>query len=857
MLNNTFVEIFRVTKLQFVAMGVCRSGDSCVKGLCGESSRLFVEKRRVAPPFYTPSKFFSMFLIVAFIALLSPPCAEAQVFEQTRAIVIGQSYTSDTDGFVTINARTGDCLEPESGRLLQKLTLTVNDIVVAEEVEFERERAVSITYPIAKGSRYTGNVSCRSAFSSAFFTPVSPSVSLLGPGENVAVNRNFLHARGGLIFVKAENGQCRSESSLLPLQSVDVQSKSFSEGRFLTETDVGLSKRMSVTVPVRAGEDTAVIVGCLEAPHAATFFPVVQGNAGFGAPSSLSLGVATVARTDGVLTISARPGRCISNGRLMQRVAAVIDGLTVADEQSYGAEQSLSVTVAIRKGSVVLPEAACPLAEAEAVFFPLSAELVRSSECSDGSDNDGDGLVDSLDPGCTTPLDDSEGDKTSQCQDTQDNDQDGAIDYPADYGCSSAQDNDESNIKAACQDGIDNDGDGFIDGNDSDCSSSQGNSEQRVLTECNDRLDNDGDGLIDIVDPGCSSSDDTTEDAAAGTLKLFTECVQDNRDGSYTAYFGYENSTVNLKRDQIVASFVGADSVIKQPNELRLGIYRGEARVNFSADAVEWVVAVNGETTRVAASRATKRCPPVEPRAECVDSIDATRVQGTLGYLNPNPFDIELPEGIENRLLGDGVIGKPTTVFKSGRHIAAFAISFSSRVLWILQGAPVELTGNASVCAGGCVGVSIAGTRSEVNSSAVKLAGVTLRASQFMERQQKKLKDGKIRAVLRSDIRRAKQRAVGFVAQAEKLMILFPTIAKACPNAASICSTISRAGELKKLKDLVNAQEKATNRFITRALFALKRTTARRHPLIVEAKLLADDARRALSELPDTVTSCG
>lgn len=63
--------------------------------------------------------------------------------------------------------------------------------------------------------------------------------------------------------------------------------------------------------------------------------------------------------------------------------------------------------------------------------------------CSDGADNDGDGLIDfPADPGCTSADDDDETDPP-QCADGKDNDGDGLIDFPADPGCTAADDNDE------------------------------------------------------------------------------------------------------------------------------------------------------------------------------------------------------------------------------------------------------------------------------------------------------------------------------------------------------------------------------------------------------------------------------
>ena len=69
--------------------------------------------------------------------------------------------------------------------------------------------------------------------------------------------------------------------------------------------------------------------------------------------------------------------------------------------------------------------------------------------CSDGIDNDNDGLIDfPADPGCTDANDTSENDSTAPpqdpvCSDGIDNDNDGLIDFPADPGCTDANDTSE------------------------------------------------------------------------------------------------------------------------------------------------------------------------------------------------------------------------------------------------------------------------------------------------------------------------------------------------------------------------------------------------------------------------------
>ena len=78
--------------------------------------------------------------------------------------------------------------------------------------------------------------------------------------------------------------------------------------------------------------------------------------------------------------------------------------------------------------------------------------------CSDAVDNDGDGVSDSLDPGCASAADVSERDPGLSCDDGVDNDGDGGIDFrpdgTGDVGCRNPTALRED---PACQDGLNND----------------------------------------------------------------------------------------------------------------------------------------------------------------------------------------------------------------------------------------------------------------------------------------------------------------------------------------------------------------------------------------------------------------
>jgi len=144
---------------------------------------------------------------------------------------------------------------------------------------------------------------------------------------------------------------------------------------------------------------------------------------------------------------------------------------------------------------------------------------VVSFQCSDGIDNDQDGLVDEADPGCDAQDDDDEFNEVEpvfQCSDGIDNDQDGLVDLD-DPGCDAQDDDVEFNepVLFACSDGVDNDQDGAVDMQDVGCDSQDDDDESDevvvVTPYCSDQLDNDGDGLVDMDDPGCESAEDDDE----------------------------------------------------------------------------------------------------------------------------------------------------------------------------------------------------------------------------------------------------------------------------------------------------------------------------------------------------------
>lgn len=520
------------------------------------------------------------------------------------------------------------------------------------------------------------------------------------------------------------------------------------------------------------------------------------------------------------------------------------------------------------------------------------------SGCQDGVDNDGDGLTDLADPGCSTNQDNTEGDGTSACQDGKDNDGDGAIDFPADFSCASSTDSDEADPKSACQDGLDNDSDGLTDLADPGCATNQDNNEGDKTSACQDKIDNDNDGLIDLADPGCSSPTDLNEGDGTSScqdksdndgdglidladpgcsnpqdnnevdetsrLQVTGECVYDNQDGTFTAYFGYENnlgvetSVVTDSSKGTVNSFSPAIPAGGQPTVFKIGRNKGVLAVVFNGDPMVWTVQIApGVRSTATVSRASQLCQPLQPVAECIDSNNSGLL-GTFGYVNPNDFALRIPVGNKNGFQAVPVDrGQPTT-FNSGTNKGVFVTAFKDSLTWTLGNRSATITSSTAVCVGGCVGTSTTGIKGSLDEAALKLANFAKRAASYLDSQAKKQLSRSAAAQVSKDVVRAKRRADAYLKEANALTLNFPAVVKNCPNAAQVCQTVDNGAAIERLKGLYQQLVKAATRAVARGDFRFDKNTGktRGNAIIVGAKAAQQVGLTALAGLPRTSTEC-
>ena len=144
------------------------------------------------------------------------------------------------------------------------------------------------------------------------------------------------------------------------------------------------------------------------------------------------------------------------------------------------------------------------------------SDAEQLARCSDGLDNDEDGLTDCADPACVAayictavgPEDNKE-----WCEDGFDNDGNGYTDCGDfscrdTFACKTEVKEDSETTDAQCSDGLDNDWNGYFDCNDFSCGGAKGC--EGSDANCADGLDNDGNGYTDCGDFSCSQNSNVT-----------------------------------------------------------------------------------------------------------------------------------------------------------------------------------------------------------------------------------------------------------------------------------------------------------------------------------------------------------
>ncbi len=490
-------------------------------------------------------------------------------------------------------------------------------------------------------------------------------------------------------------------------------------------------------------------------------------------------------------------------------------------------------------------------------------EYNANNQCQDGIDNDSDGAVDMADFSCSSPDDNDEANPKAQCQDGVDNDYDGKCDL-ADPGCSTAQDNDEYDSKTQCSDGIDNDGDGASDLADFSCSNVWDNDESSPRSQCQDCIDNDADGLIDLSDSGCSNSQDNDECNDAQAVRLGLDCVHNNQDGTYTAYFGYEylgneplgvvtNPTLGTQNDIQPAPANRGQVIIFQP-----GAYPGSSAILFDGSPITWTVRTRGGgLSSVSASKSSPSCKPIQPRAECIQ--DSGKV--VFGYSNPNPFSLRIDIGFLNSVYPAPISGAQPVTFLSGFNPAVFTTTIKGSAEWSLDGSLAKVTSATPGCGtGGCSTHNTGLLRDNIVYAAVQMGEVTKQALQAVHGSPKQGRLARAKAgtarVASSQIQREANRADDLVQKVIRLSSGIPELMYSCSDPAASCRTIDRGETLRSLANVYSLQLKQVSRLMNDKRARSAGVRSKLQTLVSKAQELKAQGESNLAQCPRFDREC-
>jgi len=359
------------------------------------------------------------------------------------------------------------------------------------------------------------------------------------------------------------------------------------------------------------------------------------------------------------------------------------------------------------------------------------------------------------------------------------------------------------------------------------------------------------------LDFGCSNSQDNSENSAGSTdLILSLTGIYDNRDGSCTAYFGYQSSaTTNVT---IAAGSNGATKNFFSPGNanrgqgaiFKPGLNKGIVVVNLAAaEQVTWSVATAGSVgSQVTAScTSTPQLAAVEPLAQCINMADGGGFSAVMGYRNPNDIEIQIPIGALNKFTpGNADRSQPNKFFK-GLNNGAFALSFTTLLEWKLPGKTAAISPATTVCV--CPSADGKVLRAELDKISEDLSKLATKAVAVLQ----SAKDSSAK----EDAIRAKKRSTDNFTAHKALTAKIPDLVKSCPTSPVGCSTLDNEPIIEGLRVHYAESLGIVKRTIARAYFLKTGDTSGNDALVKRAKEQQTKGLAALAKLPRFRTACG
>lgn len=384
-----------------------------------------------------------------------------------------------------------------------------------------------------------------------------------------------------------------------------------------------------------------------------------------------------------------------------------------------------------------------------------------------------------------------------------------------------------------------------------------------LTTECNDSLDNDDDGLIDLLDPDCISPT-TAREGSRSSLSVVLEGIYDNKNGSFSAYFSYQNDTgrtllAPIGDTSTVRNFFSPGPLSRgQPTQFFPGHQPSAYRLEFDGSPLVWTVKVPGfEEIRVPVSAESPKLSPIKPVAECIYKSENGEIVSVWGYENPNDIDISIPLGPLNTFLpGEGNRGQPAR-FLAGLNRGAFAVQIAEPLEWRLAGASSLAAPTVNLCS--CPTTNNRKPKQQITKLSLELGALVFEAADQIERAtMKRLSaadvEGKRR--LREGVQRAKKRSAEASLSAQVFVSSLPADSRSCADAPPGCSRVDDGPTLAKLRKYTYDTLALIRRMNARSDFIESGATKRGKEIVRRATAAAKRGLAEINKIPRFRTVC-
>ncbi len=187
--------------------------------------------------------------------------------------------------------------------------------------------------------------------------------------------------------------------------------------------------------------------------------------------------------------------------------------------------------------------------------------------------------------------------------------------------------------------------------------------------------------------------------APVAPVQPIVECISRNKDGSYTATFGYNNP--NPQAQTVARGPANRLSLFEnagQPVIFEPGRHESVFHVVFERrENLSWTLGSETTTVDVNATFCEEAIQAVVPMVACVSGLSRSIYMAKMGYHNPNGEPVAIATGRLNRMFGQQDQGQPK-VFLPGYHPEEFYATFSGSLMWSLGNERVIANSRTQSC---------------------------------------------------------------------------------------------------------------------------------------------------------------